>query len=331
MIQLDKDTYESIYKILIDTDKMSNKLYKDNPRINAKFFVDAIFQDYFIGKTVNSIDLKYTQKSTTKIVIETKGQNMTWIKYRFKLIKSSKELTKTISSRFSEQDFKNFLIIYMTKTINKNELFHNSKILSEKVLNDWKEYLKILKIDKSIIDEDNWWKISKDKGNLVLINHYGNISIKEQKELLNIKNDQNIDNQTKKCLYKARIGQGKYREDLLTLHNNTCMISGIKAPELLIASHIIPWVESNHIEKLDKNNGLLLSASIDKLFDQYYISFDDNGFMIISEKFKQTHTNYKDIMSTIGIYKSFIEQRKSLSLSKETKEYMKSHFRELKK
>ena len=163
------------------------------------------------------------------------------------------------------------------------------------------------------------------------VNHYGNISIKEQKELSNIQNNSNIDNKTKKYLYEARVGQGKYRKDLLALYNNTCVISNIKAPELLIASHILPWVDSDNDERLDENNGLLLSASIDKLFDKHYISFDDNGFMVVSNKFKQIHPDYKDIMSTIGIYESFIEQKKHLKLSDETKKYMKRHFKELKK
>ena len=233
---------------------------------------------------------------------------MAWIKNRFKLIETSKELTKTISSKFSEKDFKNFLIIYMTEIIHKNELFKDSKILSEEVLIEWNEYLKSLGQNQSLIIELNYLKNIKSK-DISSINSYETISQEDREELLNIQNNKDIDNQTKQYLYEARVGQGKYRKDLLTLHNSTCMISNIKAPELLIASHVVPWVESSHEQKLDKNNGLLLSASIDKLFDQHYISFDDNGFMVVSDKFKQIRPDYKDIMSIIGIYESFIEQK----------------------
>ena len=50
----------------------------------------------------------------------------------------------------------------------------------------------------------------------------------------------------------------------------------------MIASHIKPWAESNDFEKLDGNNGLLLSPHIDKLFDNGYISFEDGGDVIVS-------------------------------------------------
>ena len=205
----------------------------------------------------------------------------------------------------------------------------NNKILNEK----FKEYKNNEFVDnKSLFQEKNELTVQEySEDNLNYLNIYENISIKEQKELKKIWNRKDIDDQTKTHLSESRVGQGKYRKDLLTLHNNMCMISNIKAPELLIASHIVPWVESNNHARLDENNGLLLSASIDKLFDQHYISFDDNGFMIISEKFKQIHPNYKEIMSTIGIYESFIEQKKHLKLSDETKKYMKKHFEKLKK
>ena len=68
MNQLDKDTYESIYKTLIDSNIVAIKWYKWNPRIKPKFFVDAIFEDYFIGKTVDSTDLKYTQLKLSPIL-----------------------------------------------------------------------------------------------------------------------------------------------------------------------------------------------------------------------------------------------------------------------
>jgi hypothetical protein len=94
-------------------------------------------------------------------------------------------------------------------------------------------------LDESFILELNHLESIKSEDN-IQVNFYENISKEEKKQLDEIQNNQIIDNQTKKYLYKARTGQGKYREGLLSLHNNTCMISNIKAPELLIASHIVP-------------------------------------------------------------------------------------------
>lgn len=52
----------------------------------------------------------------------------------------------------------------------------------------------------------------------------------------------------------------------------------------LRASHIKPWRASSTFEKLDGNNGLLLSPHIDHLFDQGFISFTDDGILLISSK-----------------------------------------------
>jgi hypothetical protein len=66
-------------------------------------------------------------------------------------------------------------------------------------------------------------------------------------------------------------------ESHLERHEVGCRISGITDPRFLTASHIKPWAKSNDFEKLDGNNGLLLSPHIDRLFDRGYISFEDNG------------------------------------------------------
>ena len=50
----------------------------------------------------------------------------------------------------------------------------------------------------------------------------------------------------------------------------------------LIASHCKPWRDSNNQERLDGENGLLLTPSIDHLFDRGFIGFENNGRLIIS-------------------------------------------------
>ena len=310
--------YQLIYSYLINENWSYKDSYNFNCSIKTKYFVDLIIDNYYYRKKVNYIDEYYMKKSQKWNGSKSNNRNTSWIKHLFKLNNSSINLIKKISNEFSENEFRKFLIIYMTEIIQKNNFNKGSKVLI-----DWAKYLKNLNFE----NESNSLTIKNNND----INSYESISQEDRKELLNIQNNKDIDNQTKQYLYEARVGQGKYRKDLLTLHNSTCMISYIKAPELLIASHIVPWVESNNRARLDENNGLLLSASIDKLFDQHYISFDDDGFMVVSDKFKQTHSDYKNIMSTIGIYKSFIEQKKHLKLSSKTKEYMKRHFKELNK
>lgn len=87
----------------------------------------------------------------------------------------------------------------------------------------------------------------------------------------------------KEELRKARIGQGKFRENLVELWKS-CSVSDYKIVEFLIASHIKPWHKSSNLDRLNKYNGLLLLPNYDKLFDKGYISFDDNGHILLSKK-----------------------------------------------
>ena len=94
-------------------------------------------------------------------------------------------------------------------------------------------------------------------------------------------NTANIESTEKEQLIKARKGQGKFRQNVEKLENK-CRVTGISAKNLLIASHIKPWRKSSNLERLDGNNGLLLSPHIDKLFDQGWISFLANGDLIFA-------------------------------------------------
>ncbi len=51
-----------------------------------------------------------------------------------------------------------------------------------------------------------------------------------------------------------------------------CRITGVDRPEHLRASHSKPWRDSDNAERLDGENGLLLTPSIDHLFDRGFIS-----------------------------------------------------------
>lgn len=96
--------------------------------------------------------------------------------------------------------------------------------------------------------------------------------------------DYNIPDKTsRKGLVTSRIGQGKYRRRILKRWGFKCAVNGSRIKEVLIASHIVPWRESTNAERLDVDNGILLSPVYDALFDRHYISFDDNGFIILSK------------------------------------------------
>jgi predicted restriction endonuclease len=87
----------------------------------------------------------------------------------------------------------------------------------------------------------------------------------------------------KQTLVRARLGQGRFRSDLFKLWNGRCCVSGCQLSTVLRASHIKPWSECTNEERLDPYNGLLLIPQYDTAFDLGYISFDENGKMVISE------------------------------------------------
>lgn len=91
---------------------------------------------------------------------------------------------------------------------------------------------------------------------------------------------------TKLQQIKSRIGQAYFRGQL-DKKFKACCITGIKNASLLRASHIKPWSDSNDEERLDVDNGLLLCANFDALFDSGLMSFDDNGNALYSPLISQ--------------------------------------------
>ncbi len=85
----------------------------------------------------------------------------------------------------------------------------------------------------------------------------------------------------RKGLVTTRVGQGWYRKALLIKWENKCAVTGCPIKEVLIASHIVPWKDSTDLERLDEDNGILLTPNLDALFDKHLISFDDKGEIIL--------------------------------------------------
>lgn len=89
---------------------------------------------------------------------------------------------------------------------------------------------------------------------------------------------------TREQLVQCRRGQGLFRWRVAALERQGCRVTGVSELEHLRASHIKPWRECNDKEKLDGSNGLLLAPHIDHLFDRGFISFLDDGRLIVSER-----------------------------------------------
>jgi len=110
-----------------------------------------------------------------------------------------------------------------------------------------------------------------DEGLISLLNYDEN----------NLVLDEDIKDTSKSIQTKIRIGQQKFRKNLLK-NLKYCPITGIDEQRILFASHIKPWAFSSNIERLDIYNGFIFSPTIDKLFDKGLITFTNNKAIIIS-------------------------------------------------
>jgi putative restriction endonuclease len=79
----------------------------------------------------------------------------------------------------------------------------------------------------------------------------------------------------------ARRGQGLFKQRVMLIERR-CRVTGVDNPIHLFASHCKPWRNSTNEERLNGENGLLLTPSIDHLFDRGFIGFEDSGRLIVS-------------------------------------------------
>lgn len=103
-------------------------------------------------------------------------------------------------------------------------------------------------------------------------------------ELDALANSDNLSTEAKREV-TARIGQGRFRAALLALHGR-CALTGVSEPSVLRASHIHRWADCKDelLARRDPENGLLLTANLDCLFEGGLIAFDDQGEILISPK-----------------------------------------------
>lgn len=207
----------------------------------------------------------------------------------------------------------------------------NSSILNHE--NDNKQIHLFEKTESS-----GYWKYI-DQLRLVDINYYRNddenekerqsfqfilLSTTEEDDIKVSKNDSgkpkrynyNRPNTTeRRGLVTSRVGQGYYKSRLLDKWNSKCSVTGVGITKILIGSHIVPWRDSNDDERLDVDNGILLTPNLDGLFDKYLITFDDNGKIVFSKKLDINE------LTILGIN----NEMKISSVNSRMKNYLKRH------
>ena len=87
----------------------------------------------------------------------------------------------------------------------------------------------------------------------------------------------------RESLVRIRVNQSFFRSTILSSYNQKCCITGLSIPELLVASHIVPW-KKDEINRLNPHNGLCLNSFHDKAFDR--------GLMTITPDFRIKISRY---------------------------------------
>ncbi len=140
--------------------------------------------------------------------------------------------------------------------------------------------------------EEQIWRDYNDRGVDLIVQAYellqdkmGSISesIKVEEEALN-----HI-GYFRESVTKQRVGQNFFRQAVLAAYDNKCCLTGISVPELLIASHIKPWKDSDPQEKANPKNGLCLNALHDRAFDKGFITLSNDYTIIVCSELKQHH------------------------------------------
>lgn len=128
-----------------------------------------------------------------------------------------------------------------------------------------------------------------------------------------LERDDSLQDTVKEQLVLARRGQGVFKKNV-RLVEQSCRITKVDRLEHLRASHIRPWRDADNELRLCGENGLLLTPSVDHLFDRGFISFEDNGRLLISPRADRLSLNRMGIEteSHMNVGRFSEEQRKQM-------------------
>lgn len=189
---------------------------------------------------------------------------------------------------FSKINYRNPIIIKLAEAINRTpsavawKLVNFASLDPSLTKRGIKGATNTGKLDKIIFKEftNNWEELAYESE--ILLSKF----IKEEIAI----NDEIKFEEVKRTV-KTRVNQSFFRSAVLSSYNFKCCVTGIDIPELLVASHIIPWSKDKK-NRLNPQNGLCLNNLHDKAFDKGYISFDKNYKMILSNSLLKSKDKY---------------------------------------
>lgn len=141
--------------------------------------------------------------------------------------------------------------------------------------------------------------------------------MEKAKRLADTREYQSLPSVTREAIINARVGQGLFRQRLID-YWATCAVTGCVEASLLRASHIKPWSKADvPFECLDLYNGLLLSPALDACFDAGYVTFDDEGHIVISRRLRAQDGSALGIHPDMHLRRVEPEHRKYLAFHRQ--------------
>lgn len=83
------------------------------------------------------------------------------------------------------------------------------------------------------------------------------------------------------ALRKVRLTEGFFRAAVLSNYDGRCAVTGLRAPQLLEAAHILPWAEHESLRMVPAN-GLSLCTLLHRAYDADLIGIDPSGLLHVS-------------------------------------------------
>jgi putative restriction endonuclease len=88
-------------------------------------------------------------------------------------------------------------------------------------------------------------------------------------------------------LVKVRVNQKIFWSSILAAYNNTCCITGIDNPDLLVAGHIVPW-SADEQNRMNPRNGIAINTLHDRAFELGYVTIIPEYTIRVSPKVLNT-------------------------------------------
>lgn len=144
------------------------------------------------------------------------------------------------------------------------------------------------KLDKEIWNEfyENWADLSFESEKRLA--KAANRTLEEMNQILETELPK--DGKTREQIVKVRVNQSFFRKAVLASYNNTCCITGIQNPELLVAGHIKPWAVDEK-NRLNPRNGIAINGLHDKAYEAGIMTITPEYRIKISSLIKKSKPN----------------------------------------